>query len=118
MAANAVGTEGITPSEDGIGAHLLPDTAYADPTGRLVVGGCRVEDLAENFGTPLFIYDEDHLRARCRDAVAAFGIGAAFATKSFLTKAMAKIAFETGMSLDVSTGGELAVVLAAGVDPA
>lgn len=113
MAQSSDGTS--TPSEEGIAAHLLPLGADADEGGRLVVGGVRVDDLAAEFGTPFFLYDEDHLRARCREIVAMFGRGAAFASKSFLTKAMARLAFEEGMTLDVSTGGELGVVLAAGV---
>ncbi|MGI9623074.1 MAG: diaminopimelate decarboxylase, partial [Acidimicrobiales bacterium] len=94
---------------------LLPDTASIDPDGMLSVGGVRVDDLVAEFGTPLFIYDEEHLRARCREAVAAFGDGATYATKAFLCTAMARLAYEEGMSLDVATGGELAVALAAGV---
>ncbi len=107
--------ESGSPSEEGIASHLLPLGAHADEEGRLVVGGVRVDDLAAEFGTPFFCYDEEHLRARCREIVAVFGRGAAFASKSFLTKAMARLAFEEGMSLDVATGGELEVVLAAGV---
>ncbi len=72
-------------------------------------------DLAEEFGTPLFVYDEAHLRARCREAVEAWGDGVAYATKAFLCVAMARLAHEEGMCLDVSTGGELHVALAAGV---
>ena len=71
-------------------------------------------ELVEEFGTPVFVYDEGHLRARCREAVAAYGPGVAYATKAFLCKAMAALAVEEGMALDVSTGGELAVALAAG----
>jgi diaminopimelate decarboxylase len=93
---------------------LLPVTAsIAD--GRLSVGGCDVLDLTEEHGTPLFVYDEEHLRARCREAVAAFGDGVAYASKAFLCKAMAALAHEEGMWIDVSTGGELHVALAAGV---
>ena len=73
--------------------------------------------LAEEYGTPLFVYDEAHLRARCRDAVEAWGDGVAYATKAFLCVAMARLAHEEGMCLDVSTGGELHVALAAGVPP-
>ncbi len=62
--------------------HLLPDTATVDDKGHLRIGGCDVLDLAERFGTPLFVYDEAHLRARCREAVAAFGDGVAYATPS------------------------------------
>ncbi len=94
--------------------YLLPDNAEI-VDGRLHVGGCDVGELADEYGTPLFVYDEQHLRARCREAVAAFPDGVAYATKAFLCRAMARLAFDEGMSLDVATGGELAVALAAGV---
>ena len=95
--------------------HLLPDTARVDPSGRLQVGGCDLLELAARFGTPLFVYDETHLRARCREAVAAFGDGVAYASKAFLCVAMARLVHEEGLHLDVATGGELHVALAAGV---
>ena len=93
---------------------LFPDTA-ALVGGRLHVAGLDVVELAERFGTPLFIYDEQHLIDRCREAVAAFPDGVAYATKAFLCKAMARIAHDAGMSLDVATGGEMYVALQAGV---
>jgi diaminopimelate decarboxylase len=95
--------------------HLLPDNAAVDGDGWLMIGGCSLRDLAADHGTPLFVYDEDHLRARCREAVAAFPDGVAYATKAFLCTAMAQLAHEEGMWLDVATGGELHVALAAGV---
>jgi diaminopimelate decarboxylase len=79
------------------------------------MGGVDVLDLVAEVGTPVFIYDEAHLRARCREAVAAWRGGVAYATKAFLCKAMAALAHEEGMALDVSTGGEMYVALAAGV---
>jgi diaminopimelate decarboxylase len=82
--------------------------------GHLSIGGCDVVALAVGHGTPVFIYDEAHLRARCREAVEAFGEGVAYATKAFLCTAMAKLALEEGMCLDVATGGELDVALRAG----
>ncbi len=94
---------------------LLPDSAAIDIDGRLSVGGCDVHELADTYGTPLFVYDENELRSRCRDAVDAFGDGVAYATKAFLCTAMAQLAHEEGMHLDVATGGELHVALAAGV---
>jgi diaminopimelate decarboxylase len=97
--------------------HLLPSTAAIADNGRLSVGGVDLVSLAEEYGTPLFVYDEAHLRTRCREAVAAWGDGVAYATKAFLCKAMASLAWEEGMCLDVSTAGELAVALAAGVPP-
>src|SRR6202034_835191 len=101
-----------------LGRHLLPDNADVDPSGQLSVGGVNVVSLAEEHGTPLFVYDEDHVRSRCREAVAAFGDGVAYATKAFLCKAMARLAHEEGLWLDVATGGELEVALAAGVPAA
>ncbi len=79
------------------------------------IAGCDVIDLAAEYGTPLFVYDEDHLRDRCREAVEAFPDGVAYATKAFLCRSMARLAVEEGMDLDVSTGGEIHVALAAGV---
>ncbi|HLH27671.1 MAG TPA: diaminopimelate decarboxylase [Acidimicrobiales bacterium] len=98
--------------------RLLPMTATVDERDRLSVGGVDLVDAAEEFGTPLFVYDEAHLRARCREAVDAWGEGVAYATKAFLCRAMARLAVEEGMCLDVSTGGELHVARHAGVDPA
>ncbi|MFN8021944.1 MAG: diaminopimelate decarboxylase [Acidimicrobiales bacterium] len=96
--------------------HLLPDSAAVDDQGHLLLGGLRVADLAAEHGTPVFLYDELHLRRRCREVVDAFGHQrAVYATKAFLCKAMARLAYEEGMLLDVASGGELHVALAAGV---
>jgi diaminopimelate decarboxylase len=95
-------------------AYLLPDNASVDD-GRLSVAGVDLLELTAQIGTPVFVYDEDHLRARCREAVKAWGDGVAYASKAFLCKAMATLAHEEGMCIDVSTGGELHVALAAGV---
>jgi diaminopimelate decarboxylase len=84
--------------------------------GALSIGGVEVKDMASHFNTPLFVYDENHLRERCREAVAAFGADSViYATKAFLCKAMAKLAHEEGVLLDVATGGEFHVALIAGV---
>ena len=99
-----------------IARRLLPDSAAIGHDGMLEVGGCSVEELVEEYGTPLFVYDETHLRARCREAVAAFGADRViYATKAFLCRAMARLAYDEGLLLDVATGGELHVALAAGV---
>lgn len=97
--------------------RLLPDSATIDADGALVIGGVAATDLAERHGTPLFVYDEAQLRARCREAVAAFGPGVSYASKAFWCVAMARLVTEEGMSVDVSTGGELHVALAGGVPP-
>ncbi len=98
--------------------NLLPETAAVGESGALSIGGCDVLEVAAEYGTPVFIYDEEHLRNRCREAVALFGRHATYATKAFLCKAMAKLAHEEGMSLDVATGGELHIALEAGVPAA
>jgi diaminopimelate decarboxylase len=95
--------------------HLLSDNATVGPDGRLLIAGCDALELVREFGTPLFVYDEDHIRSRCREAVEVFGDGVVYATKAFLCRAMARIAHEEGVKLDVATGGELFVALSAGV---
>jgi diaminopimelate decarboxylase len=94
---------------------LLPDNAALDSDSSLVVGGVRISDIATEFGTPLFVYDEAHLRARARSAVAGFPNGAVYASKAFLCSAMARLVAEEGMRIDVATGGELYVALHAGI---
>lgn len=96
--------------------HLLPDNA-AEVDGRLHVAGCDLLELTEEFGTPLLVYDEEHLRARCRETRSAFGDGAAYAAKAFLCRAMARLVAEEGLHLDVATGGELYAALDAGFPP-
>ena len=94
---------------------LLPETAEASDDGRLRIGGVDVGDLADRYGTPLFVYDEAHLRARVREAVAAFPGGVHYAAKAFLCGAMAQLVAEEGGGLDVASGGEMALALRAGV---
>lgn len=95
---------------------LLPSNATIDD-GRLSIGGCDAIGLVEEYGSPLFAYDEGHLEAQCAAAVRAFPDGVVYATKAFLCGAMAQLAHRAGMGLDVSTGGELEVALRAGVPP-
>jgi len=96
--------------------RLLPDSSTIGTDDSLSIGGVRIAELATQYGTPLFVYDEEHLRARCRAAVTAFGTGnVVYATKAFLCGAMARLAHEEGLLLDVATGGELHTVLHAGV---
>ena len=96
--------------------RLLPDSSTIGTDNSLSIGGVRIAELAAQYGTPLFVYDEEHLRARCRAAVNAFGAGnVVYATKAFICGAMARLAHEEGLLLDVATGGELHTVLHAGV---
>jgi len=83
--------------------------------GVLHIAGHDVRDLATRHGTPAYICVEDDFRARCREHRDAFGADADiyYAGKAFLCRAVARWLAEEGLSLDVSTGGELAVALAA-----
>ena len=95
---------------------LFPRHSAIGTDGVLSIGGVRVVDVVNEYGTPVFIYDEQHLRETCKEAVAAFGAdNVIYASKAFLCVAMAKLAYEEGLLLDVATGGELFVALTAGV---
>ncbi len=102
------------PASSPLSRHLLPDN-HDVSQGRLSIGGCDLIELAETHGTPLFVYDEEHLRSRCREAVDAFGPDVSYAAKAFLCVAMARLVHSEGLGMDVATGGELHVALAAGV---
>ncbi|MEV4343455.1 diaminopimelate decarboxylase [Actinoplanes sp. NPDC049596] len=98
--------------------ELWPRTVNRAEKGHLEIGGVSVTDLAAEHGTPAYLLDEDDLRSRCREFKEAFGDADVFyAGKSFLCKAVVRIVEEEGLFLDVCSGGELAVALAAGFPP-
>jgi diaminopimelate decarboxylase len=89
----------------------------------LLVGGCSLRALAERFGTPAFVLDEQSLRARAREYLAALTSRhprsrVCFAVKAFPSISMIRILAAEGMGCDVVGGGELRLALAAGADPA
>lgn len=97
-------------------AHVWPRNATRGDDGVVRLAGLPVTELAAQFGTPLFVVDEDDFRSRCRDMVRAFGPGVRvhYASKAFLCGEVARWVRDEGLSLDVSSGGELAVALHAG----
>jgi diaminopimelate decarboxylase len=105
---------------------LWATTVRRSDNGALEVGGVDVREIAEEYGTPAYVVDEADFRGRAtafRDAFsAAFAeVGGAdvfYAGKAFLCTAVARWVAEAGLFLDVCSGGELAVALRAGVDPA
>ncbi len=103
------------PGTGPVPTSLLPDTAVVAGDGRLSIGGCDVLELAARFGTPLFVYDQAHVLARCEEARRAFDDGVAYATKAFLCREMARLAHRAGLCLDVASEGELHCALTAGV---
>ena len=110
-----------TPPEDLNALHpaIWPRGAHR-VNGVLTLGGIDVRDLAAEFGTPALIMDEEDVRSRAREYVAPFGSDARvyYASKAFCSRAVLRWVTEEGLGVDVCTGGELAVALSAGVDPA
>ena len=99
--------------------NVWPRNVVRDDEGVVTVAGVAATHLAQQHGTPLFVIDEDDFRSRCRDMASAFGGGGNvyYAAKAFLCSEIARWVDEEGLSLDVSTGGELAVALHAGFPP-
>jgi len=102
---------------------VLPIGSRVNERGRLEVGGCDIVELVEEHGTPAYVYAEDDLRARARAYREAFerrGVDGEvlFASKAFPATAAYRLFAEEGLSVDVASGGELHIALAAGFDPA
>jgi diaminopimelate decarboxylase len=94
---------------------VWPAGAARDDSGVLTVAGVDVREVAAQFGTPAYVLDEEDFRARCRAWRDAFAGGDVYyAGKAFLCTAIARWVAQEGLSLDVCTGGELAVALKAG----
>lgn len=93
---------------------LLPDTAGVSQKGHLTLGGCDVVELAAEFGTPLYVFDEATLRRTCAEYRKEFGqsygdVLVIYAAKAFINRALAMIIKEEGLGLDVVSGGELSI---------
>jgi diaminopimelate decarboxylase len=102
---------------------LFPPGTQPDADGTLMVGGCRLDAIAAQFGTPAIVVSEDALRQRARDYLAAFRsrwprCDVAFASKSFPCTAVQRVMVEEGLHLDVAGGGEILTAVKAGADPA
>ena len=77
---------------------LFPQHSTVDADGVLSIGAISISALVGEYGTPVFIYDEQHLRNTCKEAVAAFGAdNVIYASKAFLCVAMARLAHEEGL---------------------
>ena len=113
-------------------ANALPEAVWPagadrDPEGAIRIGGVSARTLAGEFGTPLYVIDEDAARAAARTTLAAFRDAASYhgtqaqvyyAGKAFLSAEVVRWMLAEGLRVDVCTGGELAVALGAGADPA
>jgi diaminopimelate decarboxylase len=102
---------------------VYPAGSRVNERGHLEVAGCDVVELAERFGTPAYVYAEDDMRRRAREYVRAFerrtdAFEVIYASKAFPATAAYRVMRDEGLSVDVASGGELRVALAAGFDPA
>jgi diaminopimelate decarboxylase len=98
---------------------VFPLTADVNNQGHLCIGGCDVVDLAKEFGTPLYLFDEFTLRHRCREFRSEFSRRytdtlVIYASKAFLNKALAVIFKQEGLGLDVVSGGEISIAHSVG----
>src|SRR4051812_10571498 len=102
---------------------LFPPGTGRDADGGLRVAGCRLDELAEAYGTPFVLVDEGALRGTVRAWVAALAARLprgriTFASKAFPCTAIYRVMAEEGIGVDVAGGGELQLALRGGVDPA
>jgi diaminopimelate decarboxylase len=99
--------------------NVWPRNVARNESGVTYVAGIPLTDLAQEYGTPLFVIDEDDFRSRCKEIAAAFGGGrnVHYAAKAFLCSEIARWIDDEGLSLDVCSGGELAVAIHADFPP-
>jgi diaminopimelate decarboxylase len=105
------------------GSPVYPEGTRVNEHGRLVIGGCDVVELVAEFGTPVYLYAEDDIRARVRAYLDAFrsrtdDFEVLYASKAAPVTAIYRLLAEQGLSVDVASGGELHMALRAGFDPA
>ena len=114
--AQSVATDPIAASP------VYPAGSRVNESGHLEVAGCDLVEIAERFGTPAYIYAEDDIRGRARQYIEAFeprtdSFEVIYASKSLPCTAAYRVIREEGLSVDVASGGELHMALAAGFDP-
>jgi diaminopimelate decarboxylase len=102
---------------------LLPPGSAIDSDGMLIIGGCRADDLATEFGTPVLVVAEEALRSRAREYADELtsrwsDSRVVFASKAFPCTAVQRVMVQEGLGLDVAGGGEILTALKAGIDPA
>jgi diaminopimelate decarboxylase len=105
------------------GSPVYPLGSRVNERGHLEVGGCDVVEVAAEFGTPVYMYVEDDIRARARAYLDAFrarteDFEVLYASKAAPVTAIYRLCADQGLSVDVASGGELHMALRAGLDPA
>lgn len=102
---------------------LYPPGSATDADGMLLIGGCRADELAGEFQTPVLVVSDQVLRARAREYADELGLRwprsrVVFASKAFPCTAVQRVMVEEGLGIDVAGGGEIVTALKAGADPA
>lgn len=100
-------------------SHVWPRNAARGADGAVTIAGVSLSELAEEYGTPLYVFDEQDFRSRCRDMAKAFGgpEHVHYASKAFITKRIVRWVDEEGLCLDVASLNEAKLALAAGFPP-
>ncbi|MCD7878618.1 MAG: diaminopimelate decarboxylase [Candidatus Gastranaerophilales bacterium] len=100
--------------------NIKPVTTRINDNGCIEIGGCDLTELADTYGTPLYVYDEETIRSITRSYKDAFrlypNIKMMFASKAFMTKAICKVMEQEGFGLDLCSGGEIYTALSSGFD--
>ncbi|HLO35332.1 MAG TPA: diaminopimelate decarboxylase [Candidatus Deferrimicrobium sp.] len=122
MSAQADNSGSVAAVDPIAASPVYPAGSRVDERGHLEIAGCDVVELAERFGTPAYIYAEDDIRRRSQQYVSAFAertdsFEVIYASKSLPCTAAYRLMREAGLSVDVASGGELHMALAAGFDP-
>lgn len=107
------------PDFNSLPSHVWPRNASRGSDGVVSIAGVKLTELAEEYGTPLYVFDEQDFRSRCRDMANAFGgpEHVHYASKAFITKRIVRWVDEEGLCLDVASLNEAKLALAAGFPP-
>ena len=101
--------------------NIMPTTAQINSENHLEIGGCDVVELADKYGTPLYVMDETTIRTIASQYKEAFNnypnVKMLFASKALMTKAIARILIQEGFGFDVVSGGEIYTTIKAGAKP-
>jgi diaminopimelate decarboxylase len=126
VSANPLAPEWLVHPDDAnaLAPAVWPVNSARTASGAIAIAGVPAPDLAAEFGTPLYVVDEADVRGRAAGLKAAFDdafgtdVKVYYAGKAFLSTEIARWMIDAGLNIDVCSGGELAVALAAGVEPA
>jgi diaminopimelate decarboxylase len=123
MSIDRIQSGSATAADPIAASPVYPAGSRVNERGHLEIAGCDLVELADRFGTPAYIYSEDDIRGRTREYVRAFeertdAFEVIYASKALPATAAYRVMCEEGLSVEVASGGELHMALAAGFDPA